>query len=150
MVVADTLLREQLLSDLILAPSGTHATIIDIGCNDGAWSAQWRMAQREAAQRNQRIDLVMVEPNPKFYKMLSLRAARQNATFIAAAASKQEGTASFAVGEHSKQGRLGPADEDHPAGYRVRTIDAAAMLRAHLPENGGYSLVKIDLEGRPC
>ena len=137
----------QLLSDLRSAPTGTRATVIDIGSNDGKWSAAWQVAQSRAAHRQQGIDLVMVEPNPSFRERLSLQAARQNATFIAAAASKRDGTAIFAVGDHSKEGRLGPADTDRATSYSVRTVDAAAMLRAHLPPTGGLSLVKIDLEG---
>ena len=153
-------------------PAGSHGLVFDVGANDGAWSKQWATIAEDANKDGKRLEVFTFEPQPRFAAHLSAMAIEHNFTFIAAAATKTDGTAAFRGldSKNSKSGHLqslnahvyvagsAPGEKVAPdeGTTQVRTIDLAAFVNARLPVDavaglsssaGGVpSLMKLDVE----
>ena len=126
--------------------------LLDVGANDGRWSDQiMRMAQ--AAHPTTRVELVLVEPQRRFYATNQLRAQRWNGTFLPVAAWTEDAsdmlfvsprnseTASLASTQtRSARPRAGGATQ------RIKAIDFARYLLREVPPDG-LAWLKMDVEG---
>lgn len=158
----DTLLRE-FDEAVATSPAGTTMVVMDVGANDGAWTAGAALSQKARA-RGLATRLYMVEPQPELRTRLEALAARTGATFVSAAASKANGTVAWHTQRGSKSASLVNAAVKGSMGT-VPSIDLAALIeeahRVDEPQGRGttggggggtalsrvVSLVKIDVEG---
>ena len=141
-------LEHQFIADLNAAPAGKRAVVVDVGANNGQWSRKWCSMQQNMTRHGKQLDVLMLEPQPHFRKLLDKQAAECNATFLAAAASTTDGRTGFRISKQSTKARISEAVHDPDADQiiQVPTIDLAAFLQTHLEPNG-VSLVKLDVEG---
>ena len=152
-----TLIRDLNL-EIQSAPPGTKLVIMDIGSNDGTWTAEMVMPiVRSALRKGLAPHAYIVEPQPNFREHLS-RLAQQmgaHATFISAAAWKENTTLSFAEQHGSKSATLLTEPKDWRVGSgrvnHIAAIDVAELVkRAPRPNDDGgrvITLLKIDVEG---
>ena len=136
-------LEWRLIADLEAAPAGTRAVVIDVGANNGDWSRAWFDVQQSATREGKQLDVIMLEPQPHFLRVLTEQARECNATFIPAAASTVKGYASFETPDRPGDlkarlahvsGHAGSGSATLPT-QRVPTIDLAAfVLRKLAPQ----------------
>lgn len=138
----DTLLRD-FDAAVASSPTGTTMVVMDIGANDGQWTAGFaHSAAQKARARGVATRLYMVEPQPELRQRLEALAARTGATFVSAAASKANGTVPWQTQRGSKSASLVNAASAAVKGSTgaVPSIDLAALIEeAHStdPPPGG-------------
>ena len=150
----NTCMEHTFIAEVLAAPAGTRAVLLDVGANNGAWTTGWAAAAKAAAQVGVRLEQHFFEPQPVYFESLTAIAASLNATFVPAAAGSRDGHTSFHVTRNgSMSSSLDPhAAVDSNSGRRgldvkVRMVDLAKYIRDTLPEEGSLSFLKFDVEG---
>jgi len=138
-------------------PSGSRVVVLDVGANDGDWSAQTFQSLRRIQPAGARLRLVMFEPQPWFVAPLSNIVASSTrhsvAEHVRAAAWTQAANLTFYVAsgaERMKRSRTATLVADHAAAHRnvarliVEAIDLAEYL---LRVRAELLVLKLDVEG---
>ena len=73
------------LSAIVALPRGSHASIFDVGANDGKFTEALLQVSRRRAPHVS-VSTHLFEPQPQFYHQLSALASRWNGSFYPAAA----------------------------------------------------------------
>ena len=137
----------------ITSSSPRRVFLLDVGANDGQWSdSMMRLAQ--AQQPSTRVELILVEPQQRFYATNQRRAARWNGTFLPVAAWTEDANdLAFTSNRNSEKSGIastqtlnGRARKSWGRTQRIRAIDFAQYLLHELPTDS-LAWLKMDIEG---
>ena len=152
--MGNTCMEHKFIAEVLAAPAGSRAVLLEVGANNGGWTAGWAAAAKAAAQVGVHLEQHFFEPQPVYFESLIAIAASLNATFVPAAAGSRDGHASFHV---TRNGSMSSSLDPHAAvnsnsnqrGFNVNvpTIDLAKYIRDTLPQEGSLSFIKLDVEG---
>lgn len=145
------------------AAGGRHQRVflLDVGANDGRWS-QMMMRQLRASsspvagdRHPTRVELVMVEPQPRYYSHNAQIAAKWNGTFLPVAAwTEDTSDLPFLVQGNSEESGIASVQSakkrrrniEQRQTKSIRAIDFASYLLHELPADA-LAWLKLDIEG---
>lgn len=143
--------KTDFLQQLSASPNAddTAYYLLDVGANDGAWSAHMAKACRAAAPSRPAPKLIIFEPQHAFRNGLAALAAQYNGSFMPAAAWVEDAKLSMNVRKDSRASTVSAATSSSDTSNDVPAIDLAAYMLRTLPPRTDSSLVYLhmDIEG---
>ena len=89
-------MEHKFIAEVLAAPAGSRAVLLEVGANNGDWTAGWAAAAKAAAQVGVHLEQHFFEPQPVYFESLTAIAASLNATFVPAAAGSRFGVRGYA------------------------------------------------------